>query len=159
MAGFLQRFQQGIGRSFRHRLSSLNHNHPALRLHRLPGKTASDVADLLQAQLGRSAAAEPRLLGFGAGQQTALMLIGGFHPEQVGVIAFQQASAFPGRGLTIGQQSLQKTHRRQLTSHPFRAGKEIGRGHTALGQGRRKQINGEGLADQIPKQRAQARCS
>lgn len=87
------------------------------------------------------------------------MLIGGFHPEQVGVIAFQQASSFPGRGLTFGQQSLQKTHRRQLTSHPFRAGKEIGRGHTALGQGRRKQINGEGLADQIPKQRAQARCS
>ena len=29
----------------------------------------------------------------------------------------------------------------------------------ALGQGRRKQINSEGLADQIPKQRAQARCS
>ena len=62
-------------------------------------------------------------------------------------------------GLLADGQPSARERRRQLTSHPFRASKEIGRGHTALGQGRRKQINGEGLADQSPKQSAQARCS
>ena len=75
------------------------------------------------------------------------------------MIALQQASAFPNRRLTIGQQSLEKTHRRQLAPHPFRAGKELSRGHASLVQGCREQINGKGLADQILKQLAQARCS
>ena len=96
MAGFLQRFQQGIGRCLSHRFGGFHHHHAALRLHRLPRQTTTDVADLLQPQLGRSATAEPYLLGFGTGQQTALVLRSGFHPKQVGMIALQQASTLPG---------------------------------------------------------------
>ena len=135
MAGFLQRFEQGIGRPLRHRFGGFNHDHPALRLHWLARQTTTDVADLLQPQLGRSAAAEPRLLGFGTGQQTALVLIGGFKPKKVWVIAFQQATTLPSRGLTIGQQTLEKTHCCQLTSYPLRASEEVGRSHAFPCQG------------------------
>ena len=78
MAWFLQSFQQGVCRCLRHRFGGFNHHHASLGLHGLPCQTAANVSNLLQPQLWRGAAAEPRFLGFGAGQQTALMLIGGF---------------------------------------------------------------------------------
>ena len=57
------------------------------------------------------------------------MVIGGLHPEQVGMVAFFQTPAFTRCALTITQQTLQKTKCRKTPSHAIRSTEQVGGSH------------------------------
>ena len=92
MTRLLKGFEQRIGCRFRHRFSGFDHHHAAFGLHRLTRKKAAHSSDLLQAQLRRGPTTQTGLFCFSTAEQTTLVLKGGFHPEQIRMVAFEQAT-------------------------------------------------------------------
>ena len=147
----LKGFEQRIGGSLSHRLGAVEHHQAARGLHRPTRQKARHVTDLLETQLGRCASCHPLLQGPGGRHQLALVLIGGLHPEHVGVVALSQAPPHTRVAAGTGQHPFEKTQRCQTAAHPLRARKQIGRRQPAPLQARQQQGHGLGLADQVGK--------
>ena len=75
------------------------------------------------------------------------MLISGFQPKQIRVIALQQTAPLSRRQDPTSQHPLQQAQRRQAAPYALRPRKQISRSKTLVLQRCSQQIHGEGLAD------------
>ena len=147
--------EQCVGGSFRHRLRLFQNHQTSWRLQRLTGQKSAQLTDLLQSHLRWCPLAHANRLGFRSWDQTTLMVVGGLHPKQVGMVAFFKTPAFARSGVTSAQQTLQETKRCKTPSHPIRTTKQIGGSQSAVLQSR----NEEPLRQRLPLQLAEQHLS
>ena len=155
LSRFLQGLEQGIGGRFRHQLHPVHDHQATAPLNRPAGKKPADLANLLETDLRTGPAVHPFALGPGEGHELPLMLMGGLHPEKIGMVALLQATTQGRSGRGLLQHPLQKTQGRQSASHPLRACKQVSRRQALLRQGRFQQAHGRILSDQIAESTAQ----
>ena len=144
--------EQCVGRSLCHRLRLLKNHQTSGRLEWLTGKKSAEIPDLFQAHLRWRAAAHPDGLGFRPWDETPLMVVGGLHPEQIGVVAFLQTPTFARRDVTTTQKTFQEAKRRQTSTDPIRTTEQIGGGKTMVLQSSTEKLLRERLALQIGEQ-------
>ena len=75
---------------------------------------------------------DARLLSFRAGDQTPLVAVAGFDPEEIRVVAFCQAPPLALIALALTDHAFEEAQNSQATANAFWASEDIGRSEAPL---------------------------